>query len=131
MQEIRLKRTKHEDLVFTGELLAEVIDLDPDGFRTVGLKLALYQTRVGAHILAVTVHDYRTSGSKIFYCALSFSSVKGIYDFVISREGLGLADSVLLLLDQAAKTAKPAINRRQQFIPDQAARGQSYPRHPG
>ncbi len=103
MRSVRIKRTNKDDLVFTGELLAMVDDQKYVRDRAVGLELSLYQTAVGKFILAITIHDYQPAKPESLCGAVSFSSIKDIFDFCQSREGRGIADLVLLLLEQVPR----------------------------
>lgn len=112
MRKIRIRRTNQSDLVFTGFLLAMVDDQKYVRDRAVGLELSLYQTAVGKFILAITIHDYQPAKPESLYGAVSFSSMKDICDFRQSREGRGIADLVLLLLEQLPREYKLFGNGR-------------------
>jgi len=131
MQQYRIKRTNLDDLVFTGELLASVDDLGRTGDSVVGLQLVLYHTRVGVYVLAITVHDYRSSRPKILHGAVSFPNLEDIHIFLQSREGRGIADLVLLLLEEVARTGKHSVEPIQQTIPDHLGSMQAHLRQSG
>ncbi len=130
MQEFRIKRTNQEDLIFTGELLASVDDHGRAGDSVVGLQLSLYHTRLKVYILAITVHDYRSSRPKILYGAVSFPTIENIHDFLLSKEGRGISDLVHLLLEKVAETEKTTLEGGQKIIPDLNGRADRYVRQP-
>jgi hypothetical protein len=125
MRKIRIKRTSQDDLVFTGKLLASVNDHRRVQDSLFGLQIALYQTRVKAYILTITVRDYRPSKPETLYGAVSFTNIKAIHDFLLSKEGRGISDQVLLLLEQIARTDKPAMEDEFKIIPGQAGKMQT------
>ena len=130
MRKMRIKRTNQDDLVFTGKLLASVNDQRRVQNSFFGLQVALYQTSVKAHILTITVHDYRPSRPETLYGAVSFAKMKDIHDFLQSKEGRGISDLVLLLLEQIARTDKPAMEGEFKIIPGQAGKTETYMRQP-
>jgi len=131
MQQYRIKRTNQDDLIFTGEMLASVDDLGSTGDSVVGLQLALYHTSVGVYVLAITVHDYRSSRPRILHGAVSFPNLGDIHIFMQSREGRGIADLVLILLEEIAKTGRHSIEHRQQIVPDYPGSMQAHLRQSG
>ena len=122
MRKIRIKRTSQDDLVFSGELLAWVNDQRRVQDNLFGLQVALYQTRVKAYILTITVHDYRPSKPETLYGAVSFARMKDIHDFLQSKEGRGISDLVLLLLEQIARNDNPDMEGEFKIIPGQSGK---------
>ncbi|MFP4108167.1 MAG: hypothetical protein ACLFTF_06610 [Desulfonatronovibrio sp.] len=123
MERIRIKRTNQKDLVFTGKQIATVNDQKKTEDTVVGLQLTLYQSTVNAYILAITLEDNRQTESKVLHGAVSFVTIDDVRDFLLSEEGQGIADLLLLLLEQAAKTRFFVSEGRQTIIPNFAARG--------
>lgn len=126
MRKVTIKRTNQDDLVFTGELLASVNDQRRVQDSLFGLQLALYQTRVNAYILSITVHVYRSSKPETFYGAVSFARMEDIHDFLVSREGLGISDLVLLLLEQISRTDNQEVQGGFKIIQVQADKKETY-----
>lgn len=123
MRKIRIKRTNQSDLVFTGEQIATVNDQKKAVDTVIGLQLTLYQTTVKAYILAITLQDNRNAGPKVLHGAVSFVTIDDVHDFLFSEEGRGIADLLMLLLEQAARTRFPTAGDRQKIIPNFAPRG--------
>ncbi len=123
MQKIRIKRTNQSDLVFIGEQIATVNDQKKTEDTVVGLQLTLYQTTVNAYILAITLEDNRKAGPKVLHGAVSFVTIDDVHDFLLSEEGRGIADLLLLLLEQAAKTQSAGARDQHKIIPNFAPRG--------
>ncbi len=123
MRKIRIKRTNQKDLVFTGEQIATVNDQKKAEDTVVGLQLTLYQTTVNAYILAITLQDNRKAEPKVLHGAVSFVRIEDVRDFLLSEEGRGIADLLMLLLEQAAKTRSAAAEDRQKIIPNYAPKG--------
>ena len=130
MRKMRIKRTNQDDLVFTGKLLASVNDQRRVKDSLFGLQVALYQTRVKVYILTITVHDFRPSRPKTLYGAVSFAKMEYIHGFLLSKEGRGISDLVLLLLEQIARTDKPAEKGEFKIIPGQAGKTETSMRQP-
>ena len=107
MKKIRIKRTDQSDLVFTGEKIATVNDLRNAGDTVIGLQLTLYQASVKAYILAITLQDKRNSRPNVLHGAVSFVSIEDVQEFLLSKEGRGIADLLLLLFKQVAETRFP------------------------
>lgn len=123
MEKIRIKRTNQSDLVFTGTQIATVNDQKKAEDTLVGLQLTLYQTTVNAYILAITLEDNREAGPKVLHGAVSFVTIEDVRDFLLSEEGQGIADLLLLLLEQAAETRFYVPGDRQKIIPNFTPRG--------
>ncbi len=123
MEKIRVKRTSQKDLVFTGKQIATVNDQKKTEDTVVGLQLTLYQTTIRSFILAITLEDNRQNGPKVLHGAVSFVTIEDVKDFLLSEEGQGIADLLLLLLEQAAETEFSAVGDRQKIIPNFAFRG--------
>lgn len=103
MRKIIIKRTNQDDLVFTGEPIASVKGQKKAEDRVIQLQLTLYQTRIKAYVLGITLHDSRVLGSEPLRGAVSFITIDDIHDFLLSEEGRGIADLVLLLLEQVVE----------------------------
>lgn len=110
MQKIRLKRTKRDDLVFSGVLLASVDDQDHGGSDFSWLKLLLYQTSTRAYILGVTLHWYSSSGRKDLSSAVAFDSIEDVREFLCREKCRYIAHLKDNLLKRAAKTKKAYRN---------------------
>jgi hypothetical protein len=106
MQSIRLKRTGHDDLVFSGVLLASVDDQGRSESSFSWLKLSLYQTSTRAYILGVTLHRYSSSGYKNMSSAVAFASIDDIRDFLCHEECQEISELLETLIRQAIKTRK-------------------------
>ncbi len=111
MREIRIKRTDKEDLLFTGKILAKADDLKSSEKGETGIQLVLYQTRVRALVLAISVHG---PGSDSLHAAVFFSSVRDIHEFSRSREGRGLAHLIYPLLEQLPGKTDRSVKRQEQ-----------------
>jgi hypothetical protein len=106
MQNIRLKRTGQDDLVFTGVLLASVDDQGRSETSFSWLKLSLYQTSTRAYILGVALHRYSSSGYKNMRSSVAFASIDDIRDFLCNEECQEISELIEILLRQAIKTKK-------------------------
>ncbi len=127
MQSFRIKRTRHEDLVFTGKLLASVDEKNRAEHSLVRLQLDLYQTIVKAYILSIILNDYRSSNVKTLYGAISFAKIEDIHDFILTREGRGISDLVHMLLEQITKTQNSFTeDSGQDFISEADGRNEPY-----
>lgn len=123
MEKIRVKRTNQDDLVFTGKQIATVNDQKKAENTVVGLQLTLYQTTVHAYVLAITLQDNREDRPKVLHGAVSFVTIEDVRDFLVSEEGRGIADLLMLLLEQAAETRFVPVENRQKIIPNFAFQG--------
>jgi len=119
MQKIRLKRTNHEDLVFTGKLLSSVDDQDRNASNFSWLKITLYQTSTSAYILGITLHRYNSAGLNNFSSAVAFDSIQDLRGFAKHKKCRNISDLLDILLKQATKTnnllksdAFPAVRAR-------------------
>jgi hypothetical protein len=112
MQQIRLKRMNHPDLVFSGELVASIDDQRMTANIPTRLQLSLYKTAVGRFILAVVLHHLPSSEPKIFHGALAFESLASIRDFLAGSDGRDLSDPVGVLLEQTGHAPQSAGKER-------------------
>ncbi len=107
MRKIIIKRTDQSDLVFTGEKIATVNDQRNAGDTIIGLRLTLYHTSIETYILGITLQDSREFKPNVLYGAVSFVTIDDVREFLLSKEGRGIADLLLLLLRKALKTSFP------------------------
>lgn len=118
MQKITIKRTGKDDLVFMGEQVATVNDQKDHEGSMINLQLSLYRAALGVYVLSITLADNSASKSSILHGAVSFTDIEDINDFLLSEEGRGIADLLLLLLEQASETRKSSSSRSQRIIPN-------------
>ncbi|PTN37170.1 hypothetical protein [Desulfonatronum sp. SC1] len=109
MQEIRLKRMNHPDLVFNGDLVASVDDQRMTASIHTRLQLSLYKTAVGRFILALALHHFPSSEPKTFHGALAFDSFATIRDFLASEDGRALSDTAGQLLERTGHAPRSAM----------------------
>ncbi|MFW5730812.1 MAG: hypothetical protein ACOCV7_04110 [Desulfonatronovibrionaceae bacterium] len=118
MQTIRLKRTGKHELVFTGEQIATVNDQKDYQGSTVNLQLTLYRASLGVYILSITLEKNFNSSQSILHGAVSFADIKDINDFLLSEEGRGIAELLLLLLEQASELRQSSASESRRIIPN-------------
>ncbi|TVQ96944.1 MAG: hypothetical protein EA399_14680 [Desulfovibrionales bacterium] len=107
MQVVRLKRMRREELVFNGRRLASAGA--PDGSGGNGAmhhSLELYQTTVGAFILAMVSRHVLGKEATVFNEALAFASLDDLLDFHLSDEGRMFQEQLGVLLKQVANDKK-------------------------